>query len=81
MQKLPAAERIARTVIPFLGSAITGQATNDASVALTGKSVGENVYDTVSQVLPNYVRNDADVRAIGTLAGDFLNPGYVLGGY
>lgn len=63
MQALPTATRIASKVVPFLGSMIGGHAVNKASEKLTGKSFGENVYNTVSQALPNYVQNNKHVQA------------------
>lgn len=81
MQALPTATRIASKVVPFLGSIVGGHAVNEASQALTDKTFGENVYDTVSQALPNYVQNNKHVQAWGPVISEFLNPGYIAGGW
>ena len=66
MQALPTATRIAGMVVPFLGSMVGGHAVNEASQALTDKTFGENVYDTVSQVFPESVQNNKHVQAWGS---------------
>lgn len=80
MQALPTATRIASKVVPFLGSMVGGHAVNEASQALTDKTFGENVYDTVSQVFPESVQNNKHVQAWGPVISEFLNPGYIAGG-
>jgi hypothetical protein len=41
---------------------VGGHAVNEASQALTDKTFGENVYDTVSQVFPESVKNNPYVQ-------------------
>lgn len=62
MQALPTATRIASKVVPFLGSIVGGHAVNEVSQTLTDKTFGENVYDTVSQVFPESVKNNQRVQ-------------------
>ena len=71
MQALPTATRIASKVVPFIGSMVGGRAVNEASQALTDKTFGENVYDTVSQVFPESVKNKTPLRFLKRM-GDSL---------
>lgn len=62
-QALPATTRFAsKYAVPFLASMVGGEAVNKGSEALTGKTFGENLYDDVSQVLPESVKNNPTVQ-------------------
>lgn len=75
-QSLPWARRF---VWPLVKSTIGGEAVNTASEALTGKSFGQNVYGTISQILPESMQKNPYIQTVGPIVGDFLNPGYTAG--
>lgn len=60
-------------------SMLYGTLVDEVSKQVTGKTIGENVYNEVSKVLPQKWAENPYVKDIITIGGEMLNPGFDKG--